>query len=92
MGEFRVLVHRRLWITAFSQFISLLASLPLFASGRKEDPLASAEALIAERKYKRAILIITEVMQKYPDLFDQAQRMILEIQKARVNYNKVYED
>ena len=90
MGEFRVQVHRRLWIITIAATLFLSVSISLFAGGQKEDLLAQAEILISERKYNEAILIITEVMKNEPDQFDRCQRMIGEIRDARTAYNDTY--
>ncbi len=62
------------------------------ASGTKEDPISRAEALVEELKYNEAILILTEVMRKHPERFQEAQELLNRIREAREYYNEKYAD
>ncbi|MCA1951239.1 MAG: hypothetical protein LDL24_11750 [Treponema sp.] len=64
----------------------------VYAGGQKEDTLATADTLIAERKYNEAILLLTQFIKKNPDRFDDAQRRLQRIVKLREEYNAIAGD
>ncbi|MBN2050313.1 MAG: hypothetical protein JW760_07715 [Spirochaetales bacterium] len=79
----------------YSRAVSIFLLLVVFcagsyAAGTREDPMAKAEELVGELKYNEAILVLTEVMRKHPDKFDEAQDLLNRIRKARAYYNERY--
>lgn len=59
-----------------------------YASGQKENQLATAQQLINQKKYNDAILVLTRVMRDHPRDFDRAQKLLAVIDKARRAYNE----
>jgi hypothetical protein len=73
---------------AFAVVAFLLAIAPsLFAGGQKEDRLAKADQLIAERKYNEAIVALTQFIKDQPERFDDAQKRLQRISRLRNEYN-----
>ncbi|AEJ19201.1 hypothetical protein [Gracilinema caldarium] len=64
----------------------------VYAEGKKEDTLSTADTLIAERRYNEAILLLTQYIKNNPDRFDDAQRRLQRIIKLREDYNKIAGD
>ena len=62
-----------------------------FAGGQKEDPVETAEALIDERKWDDAILIIKEMMENDRRRFDDGQKVIQEIMYNKRIYNEYFQ-
>ena len=65
--------------------------LNLYAGGHQEDRIPDALALVEERRYNDAILLLTEIMKTNPDQFAEAQKLIQKISIARDRYNTLYE-
>lgn len=57
------------------------------AMGGREDPLHTADRLIAEQKYDEAIIYLTDFMKANPDRFDEGQKRIRRIKEIRDAYN-----
>ncbi len=66
-------------------------TLNLYAGGHQEDRIPDAMALVEERRYNEAILLLTEVMKTNPDQFAEAQKLMQKISIARDRYNTLYE-
>ncbi len=71
-------------------FFVILLPINLYAGGRKEDRIPQAMALVEERRYNDAILLLTEIMKANPDQFAEAQKLIQQISIARDAYNDLY--
>ena len=71
-------------------FFVILLPLNLYAGGRKEDRMPQAMALVEERRYNDAILLLTEIMKASPDQFAEAQKLIQKISIVRDAYNNLY--
>lgn len=65
----------------------LLGGGAAYASGQREDTLATARKLISEARYNDAILLLTELIRRDPRRFDQAQDLLAQIDQARNRYN-----
>lgn len=83
---------RRGLILAILAVTLLGTALPLHAMGQKEDPLSEAKALIAEKKYDDAIISLKAFIQKNPDRFDEAQKLLRQVIEARSAYTKVAQE
>ena len=64
----------------------------LFAGGGREDPVDTARALILEKRYNEALLILAEVARKDPRRLDEAEGLIRRIRNLRGEYNDKYEE
>ncbi|MCK5198453.1 MAG: hypothetical protein KAR21_08885 [Spirochaetales bacterium] len=71
-------------------FFVILGPVNLYAGGQKEDRIPQAMALVEERRYNDAILLLTEIMKTNPDQFAEAQKLIQEISVVRSAYNDLY--
>ena len=71
-------------------FFIILWPINLYAGGQKEDRIPQATALVEERRYNDAILLLTEIMKTNPDQFAEAQKLIQQISAARIAYNDLY--
>ena len=71
-------------------FFIILWPVNLYAGGQKEDRIPQATALVEERRYNDAILLLTEIMKTNPDQFAEAQKLIQQISAARIAYNDLY--
>ncbi len=89
MYFFIVSVFRPVLI-AFTVLFFFMPWAEVYAGGQKEDRLPEARRLIDEGKYNDAILVLTDIMKKNPDEFDNAQKLIREIKDAREKYNELY--
>ena len=64
---------------------------PLQAGGQKEeDPLVEVTALIEDKRYNDAILILTQVAKEEPHRFDEVQIELRKIRSAQENINQRY--
>ncbi len=72
--------------------IFLFAVFSISAAGKKEDRLEQARSLIEEKLYNEAIVILSQVMQEEPRKFDEAQKLLNQIRKARTAYNEKYQE
>jgi hypothetical protein len=71
-------------------FFFLAGPFFLHAGGKQEDsPLDRADALIDEKQYDRAILVLTEYLRENPDDFDRAQERFQQILLIRGQYNLI---
>lgn len=80
------------WQILLLSFLVFWLGIPgvLCAGGQREDEaLARADALIAERRYNEAILVLTEYIKQNPDRFDDAQRRLQRIVRLREEYNRL---
>ncbi|MFQ3547835.1 MAG: hypothetical protein SNJ56_05805 [Termitinemataceae bacterium] len=84
----------RLIAVFFLLFAALYVSSPgmVYAKGQQDDPLATADNLIAERKYNEAILVLTQFIKSNPERFDDAQKRLQRIVRLREEYNKIADD
>ena len=76
----------------FLLFLILSAALPVFGSGQKEDPIATARSLIVEKRYNDALLVLAEVIRTDPERVDEAESLIRRIRNIRGDYNEKYEE
>ena len=67
-------------------FLFIFETLNLHAGGHQEDRIPDAMALVEERRYNEAILLLTEVMKTNPDQFAEAQKLMQKISIARDRY------
>ncbi len=68
----------------------ILIPLNLYAGGHREDRMPDVLALVEERQYNDAILLLTEIMRTNPDQFSEAQKLIQKISIVRSAYNDLY--
>ena len=95
MPKGRKPVKSSLKILIFCVFVPLwfLGSLPaVYAAGRQDQALARADELIQEKRYDDAILILSGFSRRNPVYFDQAQRRLRQIYRARDEFNRVGEE
>ena len=85
----------RLKATAAVLFLCL-AAVGAFAGGGVERStrarLKEAEALIEERRYNDAILLLTRIVKEDPEAFDAAERLMQRIRTVRDVYNETYQE
>jgi len=82
-------------ILMFCVFVPLwfMVSLPAaYAAGRQDQALARADELIHEKRYDDAIVILSGFSRRNPVYFDQAQRRLRQIYRARDEFNRVGEE
>ena len=46
----------------------------VYSGGTREDPFAEVDLLFSEKKYEEAILILNDILDEYPELFDEIQQ------------------
>jgi len=76
----------------FPIFLLLTAIMPVYAGGSRDHDLSRADALIREKEYEEAILILTEFSRKNPDRFDEAQAYLRQIYKLRDEFNRTADE
>jgi TolA-binding protein len=73
-------------------FLLLVIASPLIAGGGKDTDLSRADALIKEKQYDDAILLLSDYIKKNPDGIDNAQKRLRQIVQIRGEYNSVTEE
>ncbi len=85
---------RKLLLLALCLGIGL--PLAVFPRGKMEkedrESLAQAEQLIEQRRYNEAILALRDLLQRNPDAFDAAEKLMARIRAARSEYNAKFEE
>lgn len=79
-------------ITLLLLLFFLFTVFSVSAAGKKEDRLEQARSLIEQKLYNEAIVILSQVMQEEPRKFDEAQKLLNEVRKARTAYNEKYQE
>ena len=79
-------------ITLLLILFFLFAVFSVSAAGKKEDRLEQARSLIEQKLYNEAVVILSQVMQEEPRKFDEAQKLLNEVRKARTAYNEKYQE
>ncbi|MDR2587871.1 MAG: hypothetical protein LBC67_00445 [Spirochaetales bacterium] len=64
----------------------------LRALGSRDDAIVGAKALIVEKRYNEALLLLTDFIRREPDLADEAEELIRRILVIRGNYYDIYEE
>lgn len=82
---------RYIYVLLFLLF-SLLPGQQLQAGGQQEDPVLTAQALMNERRYNEAILVLTKLMKEDPDRFNEAEQLLQEVRRIRDRYNSYYNE
>ncbi|MDC7225573.1 MAG: hypothetical protein PQJ61_02285 [Spirochaetales bacterium] len=62
------------------------------ASGAQEDSYATAEALVEQREYNQALLVLTELLRTNPNRMDDVQALLSRIRIEKELYNDKYEE
>jgi tetratricopeptide (TPR) repeat protein len=76
-------------IFIFFAFLWLLtASAAVYGGGSRDPDLSRADALIKDREYDQAILILSDLARRNPDRFDQVQHRLRKIAKIREEFNR----
>ena len=75
------------FLVSWAFVCSLLAlAVPVFPRGKQDEALSKADALIAEKQYDEAILLLTQYAREHPDKFPVAQDRFQRIVRARDRY------
>ncbi|MBN1835228.1 MAG: hypothetical protein JW820_05210 [Spirochaetales bacterium] len=76
--------------------LCLAGAVAVFAGGGAErsarERLEEAEALVEERRYNDAILLLAAIVKEDPEAFDAAERLMQRIRTARQQYNDTYQE
>jgi hypothetical protein len=59
----------------------------VYGGGAKDAELSRADALIAEKRYDEAILVLSDYIRENPDKFSLAQKRLRQINRSRDQYN-----
>jgi len=79
-------------IYVFSLLALISAAAPVYGGGNRQLDMSRADALIAEKEYDQAILILTDIARRNPDQFDQAHRRLRRIYQLRDEFNRTADD
>ncbi|MDR2542232.1 MAG: hypothetical protein LBC80_02110 [Treponema sp.] len=83
--------HRSTFLV-ISAFLLFSALTPVYGGGGRDHDLARVDALINEREYDQATLILTDFARRYPDRFDQAQTRLRRIYQIRDEFNRTADE
>lgn len=64
----------------------------LAAGGAKEDPIEEARALVVEKDYDKAIVLLAAVIREDPERRDEAEALLVQIRQFKSSYNVLFED
>jgi len=81
-------VHRSVIFIFFSCFWLITALTPVFGGGNREPDLLRADALIENKEYDEAILVLTEYARQNPERFDRAQTRLRRIFAIQEEFNR----
>jgi tetratricopeptide (TPR) repeat protein len=70
----------------------LAAAIPAFGSGKGERELKQAQELLDGKQYSRAMALIVEIMKAYPDLREQADKLVARVMEVRKLFNEQYRE
>ncbi len=70
----------------------LVAAVPAFARGNGERELNEARALVDGKRYAQAMSLIVEIMEKFPDLREETDRLVARVMEVRRQFNEKYGD
>ncbi len=78
----------------FLLFCVLLTAqtLPVFAFGAREDPVAQAEELIEQNRFNDAAVLLRELVRRQPERFDEAEALFRRIRQVRGRYNELWQE
>ncbi|MCL2720437.1 MAG: hypothetical protein FWD47_03755 [Treponema sp.] len=84
---------QRLTIFGFLVVLFLFTAIaPAYGRGSKESDLNRADALINEKRYDEAILILSDYARRNPEQFDQTQRRFNRIYEIQDEFNRVADE
>jgi len=84
--------HRSTIFCLFASFWLLTAITPIFGGGSQDADLSKADALINEKKYDEAILVLTDYARRNPGNFDLAQKRFRSIYSVREEFNRTADE
>ena len=76
------------YFLVFWLFSAMLTAAPAFARGSRDADLSAADALIENKQYDEATLILTDFARRYPNRFDLAQQRLKKIALIREEFNR----
>jgi len=79
---------RMIKLCFFSLLFTFFTLTPVYGGGGRDSDLSKADALINEREYDKAILILTDFARRNPHRFDQAQQRLRRIYQIREEFNR----
>ncbi len=68
----------------------LVAAVPAFAGGNGERELKQAQNLVEQKQYSTALEQIVKIMKDYPDLREEADKLVARIMDVRRQFNEKY--
>jgi len=79
-------------IFTFFAFFLLLTAFQVYGGGGKDIALTKADALIKDKEYEKAILVLTDFTRNNPGRFDHAQERLRKIYKLREDFNRTADE
>ncbi|MCL2804409.1 MAG: hypothetical protein FWD26_00525 [Treponema sp.] len=76
----------------FALFLLFSSLTPVFGSGSRDAALSRADALINDKEYDEAILILSDFARQNPDKFDRAQSRLRRIYQIREDFNRTADE
>jgi len=76
----------------FALFLLVSAVINVYGRGGKDQDLARADTLIANREFEEAIKILTDFTRKNPDKFDLAQDRLRRIYRMHDDFNRIADE
>ena len=70
----------------------LAAAIPAHAGGKGERELKQARALVEQQQYAKAMTLLIEMMEKYPDLREATDELVARIMRVQELYNQKYRE
>lgn len=68
----------------------LAAAVPAFGGGKGERELKQAQTYYDQKQFASAMTLLVTIMKEYPDLREEADRLVAKIMEVHRAYNEVY--
>jgi hypothetical protein len=70
----------------------LAAAVPAYAKAQGERELNEARVLVESRQYADAMTLLVQIMQEYPDLREQTDKLVARVMEVRRQFNETYRE